>query len=294
MRLALLSDVHGNVAALEAVLDDIRQQGMVDACWFLGDVVGYYPRPVACINHLLPLVEPHAWLMGNHDRAVWEIMPLGELSARENLAHRLIPKSHDLMIIEWHGCQLDVGLTVEQKSMLRQAPTWRRIRPHICLAHGVILSSPDDIENISGPKSYLDNPAAAQDCFDKLPGLLAAQGVNDESVDLLITGHTHVPMFWQAKRRGPNMWSVLMPIEHDVTYRLIDINEQPVIINPGSVGQPRDGDNRAAYAVLDLESMTIIYRRVSYNIYETLAEMQPHYADLFYNERIRNRLLYGK
>ncbi len=195
MRVGLISDVHANRVALEAVLEDVPS---VDALACAGDVVGYNPWPAACVDALRTRDVPT--VMGNHDLAVVE---------RSSFRFNELASAG----VEHAQRQLDA----EQRRWLESLPTERRaFDGRVKLVHG----HPDDPNRYTYPEEFS-------------PRLLG-----DE--DVLVLGHTHV--------------------QHVERYA------EGIVVNPGSVGQPRDGDPRAAYAVVDLEAMTVDTCRVEYDV----------------------------
>lgn len=219
MRIAVLSDIHGNLPALEAVLQDARD---LDAIWNLGDTVGYGADPVACMDRMAA-AGPALTLVGNHDLAA-----IGELSLAEfNPVARLAA--------EWTQRRLDT----------RHVDVLRRLGP---------MTVHDDVTVAhASPRSpvleYILSPATAQDNMAAF------------TTTLCLVGHTHVPAIYSSAVTGERLESSSFPPGQPW-----QLGMRRAIINPGSVGQPRDGDPRAAYAVLDQERGTIELRRVDYPI----------------------------
>jgi putative phosphoesterase len=203
MNVGLVSDIHGNKVALDAVLDDMEP---VDAVLCAGDVVGYNPWPAECIERVREESVPT--VMGNHDRAVAgggsfsfnSQAGAGVRHAREQLADE---------DIAWLG-----GLPTERKA----------VDGRVRLVHG----HPDDPDRYTFPREFA-------------PDLLG-----DE--DALVLGHTHV--------------------QHHAVF------DEGIVVNPGSVGQPRDGDPRAAYAVLDTDERTLTEHRVGYDIERVVSAIE--------------------
>lgn len=243
MRILVISDIHANLAAFEAVLQD--SQGEWEQMWFLGDLVGYGPDPNAC-GALLHEHKPLA-LTGNHDWAV-----LG----------RLEPGSFNVQarqIIEWTQNVLDEPT---RDYLLAQEP--RIERPPFLLAHG-------------SPRRpiweyILDLPTAATN-FEQLT----------TEMPLCLVGHTHVPILYTADDDG-QVSAISPPYGETIT-----LTGARIIVNPGSAGQPRDGDPRAAYALLDDERLTWQFRRVAYDVAETQRRMRAE----GFPERLVMRLEYG-
>jgi predicted phosphodiesterase len=225
MRVAVISDVHANLHALEAVLADIERAGP-DAVWCLGDVVGYGPQPSSCCS----LTESHATLglVGNHDLGA-----IGRLGL------------HDFSPEAAEAARWTTGvLTPEARSYLeRLAPA--AVTEQAALYHG----SPRE-----PVWEYVLGPEAVRAAFD------AALR------PLVLVGHTHVAL---AVGLRETLDGGLAP---DGT--AIDLGSaERWLLNPGSVGQPRDGDPRAAWLLLDLAEGRAEFRRCSYSVERTQQEI---------------------
>ncbi|MDQ3326944.1 MAG: metallophosphatase family protein [Chloroflexota bacterium] len=237
MRFGVISDIHANLVALQAVLQDM---GPVDQYWCLGDVVGYGPSPNECVQTLLDL--DHVLVMGNHDAAA-----VGVLSPRDF-------NGEARRALEWTSRTLDR----ENAAYLKAAPE-QLTRSEILLVHG----SPRE------PLwEYITNVEQANENF--------AITVNPYT----FVGHTHVPLVFLQDREGNAMSGTP---EDDMRLHLA---AERMFINPGSVGQPRDGDPRAAYAIVDDEQMHVVFRRVEYDIRETQSAMKAVGASPWLMERI--------
>ncbi|MES3518364.1 MAG: metallophosphoesterase family protein [Natronomonas sp.] len=207
MRVGIISDVHANRVALQAVLADMPP---VDSIVCAGDVVGYNPWPAECVDTIRDRDIPT--VSGNHDRAVVAGTGFGG-NAMADAGVRYARETLDDSRIRW----------------LRSLPAERLcFDDRLKLVHG----HPDDPDRYTYPRSF------------------SASLLEDE--DVLVMGHTHV----QAA-------------EH---------YDEGIVLNPGSVGQPRDGDPRAAYAVVDLDSGSADLRRTEYNIDRVAAAVDA--ADL--------------
>ncbi|HUG06307.1 MAG TPA: metallophosphoesterase family protein [Candidatus Limnocylindria bacterium] len=218
MRVGLLSDIHANLVALEAVLGAL---GKVDALWVTGDTVGYGPDP----SETLALLRERGAVLvqGNHDRAVATGEGLELFHDRAGIAARLHA--------EW--------LSAAERDALAELPTVRSV-DRFTLCHG----------SLRDPLwEYVTSPRAAEATFAVAP------------TPFCCNGHTHVPALFRELPAGVR----LIQPEPDRAYLLSD----RTLINSGSVGQPRDGDPRAAYAVLDTEAGTVGFYRASYQIDET-------------------------
>jgi len=251
MRYAIISDIHANLAAFRAVLDDLDH---VDRIWCLGDVVGYGPDPNECIELLRTL--PHIAVAGNHDWAI-----IGELAVSDF-------NDDARQACEWTREQV----TSANMTYLVQLPT-TIVQGNFTLVHG----SPRE-----PVWEYLLYPRAAQQNFAHF------------QTDYCLVGHTHVPTVFQGPLLAERVdGSVTRPFhrmqgvllaghrpEPDLPEALVRPDEplhlgmRRLIINPGSVGQPRDGNPQASYAIYDTERNAIEYRRVPYPVEETQARME--------------------
>lgn len=218
MRILVLSDIHANLAALEAVL---AEAGEIDACWCLGDLVGYGPDPNECIYRVRALPNL-VCILGNHDAAV-----LGEIdSASFNPeARQAIEWTQEVL---WDGSQM----------FLRSLPETAEL-DGVYLAHGSprqpVWEYLLDSHTATRSFGYFKKPY----CF---------------------VGHTHLPMIYALPGDSPYARQITPPPNTCTHLR------PRAILNPGSVGQPRDRDPRAAYALYDPEGQTWDYRRANYDI----------------------------
>jgi predicted phosphodiesterase len=224
MRYLIISDIHANLAALEAVFADVDLDG-VDRIWCLGDVVGYGPCPNECIARLLEFPD-HLCVAGNHDWAAIGRISIAEFNPSAQLACR------------WTSEQL----IPENKAYLAGLPT-RLVEGKCTLVHG---SPREPIWE------YIIYPSTAQLNFQFF------------DTQLCFVGHTHAPAIFREET-SYQKFEIAIPAPG----RPIRLDDERLIINPGSVGQPRDGDPRAAYMVFDPESSTLEYQRVTYNISAT-------------------------
>jgi predicted phosphodiesterase len=225
MRIAVISDIHSNLRALEAVLGSL---GSVDAIWQLGDVVGYGPDPDAVASRLR---EVHAiGIRGNHDAAA-----LGAVSTEDF-------NSAAQAAIEW----TQVRMSGQTRTYLEALPE-RLLPPDLdyTLVHG---SPRDPIWE------YLVSTWAAR-------ASLAAFDTR-----YCLVGHSHIPLVFR-ERRG-RVDSVIVPAEG-----YLQLGEDRLFLNPGSVGQPRDGDPRAAWLILDTDAAQASWHRVPYDVAGTQAAM---------------------
>ncbi|MQC25828.1 MAG: metallophosphoesterase [Chloroflexi bacterium] len=218
MRVLILSDIHANRTALEAVL---HAAGQVDATWCLGDVVGYGPSPNECVA-LLKEQPNLVCLRGNHDAAAIGDLALDSFNPEARAS------------LEWMRDLLDEATVKFLKSC-----------PSHTSAEGFTLVHASPRQPML--EYLLDTHAAAEnfDYFD---------------TDHCFVGHTHVPVEFKM---NPNTNRVsLHTLIPNTAYAL----KPRSIINPGSVGQPRDRDPRAAFAILDTGQGKWHHQRVEYDI----------------------------
>ena len=219
MRIAIVSDIHGNRHAFEAVLDDVAASD-VGQIWCLGDLVGYGAEPDACVE--LARERTDLCLAGNHDLGVRGDLPLEEFSRGAELAARWTQETIDDENLEYlcgldpRGAQKGVGLYHASP----RDPVWE----------------------------YVLSTLLAELCLD----------VQDERVCLI--GHSHVALSFSREPGEPATGEARRAGEE------LAIGTGEWLINPGSVGQPRDGDPRAAWLLLDTEAWTAGYRRTEYDI----------------------------
>jgi predicted phosphodiesterase len=243
MRIAVISDVHGNRHALEAVLAAIAASDC-DEIWSLGDLVGYGAEPDACVD----LAREHAQvsLAGNHDLGVTGGIPLEQFSRGAALA------------ATWTRETIRSD-TREYLESLESA----RVLERVALYH----ASPRD-----PVWEYVLSPLQAELCLD----------VQARRVSLI--GHSHVALYFA---RFPGV-SATGGTRSDG--EALDLGDGEWLINPGSVGQPRDGDPRAAWLELDLDEWVATHHRVEYDIAGAAAAIRAARLP----DSLAERLQYGQ
>ena len=240
MRAVIVSDIHGNLAALHAVLDDAARLGY-DALWCLGDLVGYGPQPNECVA----LIQARAarCLAGNHDLGVLGAVPLDDFNAYAAAANR------------WTA-----GVLLPEARAYLATLTPRQDFAGVTLAHG----SPRE-----PVWEYVVSPSIAAASFAAFAG------------DVCFVGHSHLPLVCREPPGGepPRLLAGRAGQRVPLPGRCI--------VNPGSVGQPRDGDPRAAYAIYeDAPAPTIEFRRVAYDVAATQALMRQAGLPAYLIERL--------
>lgn len=251
MRYLIISDIHANIVALETVLNAV-DLSTIDQVWCLGDVVGYGPNPNECVDRMRELAA--VCLVGNHDWAA-----LGKIDLEEF-------NSYARKALEWTQKQL----TPESLAFLDRLEGRKdNVHPDFTLAHG-------------SPRhpiwEYLLYPTEAAENFAHF------------ETRFCLVGHTHKPVIFSQEQTGPEE-SLLQayPPATDIPLPIAHTEGVRLIINPGSVGQPRDRDPRAAYAIYDDETGEFTFYRVPYDI----AEIQRRMKKAGLPRRLIERLKYG-
>jgi diadenosine tetraphosphatase ApaH/serine/threonine PP2A family protein phosphatase len=218
MQCLIISDVHANLVALDAVLDDAPD---FDEVWCLGDLVGYGPSPNECVERIREL--SHVSLAGNHDWAVLEKLDLGNFNIDARTANA------------WTRSEL----TTAAREYLDQLPTHME-RGEFYLAHA------------SPRKPVWEYIIDAN---------LAYVNFKHFSTPFCLVGHTHVPLIFELDEQQQRCRPLIPPFPEP-----LPLGPNRMILNPGSVGQSRDGDPRASYVMFDTENMTWDFRRVVYPV----------------------------
>jgi predicted phosphodiesterase len=243
MRIAVLSDIHGNLHALEAVLEEVERAD-VHQVWCLGDVVGYGADPNDCCSRIREQAD--IALAGNHDLAVTGDLSLDEFSRGAAVAARWTQEVLHRDHVAWlHG--------LEPKGEARDV--------------GLYHASPRD-----PIWEYVLSSLLAELCLDAQPHRVC------------LVGHSHVALSFVRPegeaatgepRRGGDA---------------VDLSAGEWILNPGSVGQPRDGDARAAWLLLDLDLERAEWRRTDYDVGAAQASIRAARLP----ESLAERLEYGQ
>lgn len=218
MRTLIISDIHANLTALDAVLQDA---GNYDRVWCLGDVVGYGPDPNQCIERIREQPGLQC-IKGNHDAAILGEIPITSFNneARNSL--------------EW----LQSALTDDNRHWLSKLAE-RIEMDGITLVHG-------------SPR----NPI-----WEYIMDLVSAfENMTEFSTSICLVGHTHVQGVFKLENPGHDSARFITP-QPGKPFSL----EGKSILNPGSVGQPRDHDPKAAYCIYDDEQSQWIFHRVAYD-----------------------------
>ncbi|MGI9316587.1 MAG: metallophosphoesterase family protein, partial [bacterium] len=230
MKLALISDIHSNIEALDSVLEHIDSTFSGTRLVCAGDVVGYGPDPLKCIDRL---VEREALcVVGNHDEMV-----LG----RRSFDHCVYA---GITAAVW----TKRNLTLDAKAYLDALPGYLNVTPNVAVCHG----------NLQSADTYIDNSTAAEEALRQLRDF-------QPETNILICGHTH-----HAAIYSPRPGFSLMHAQSECR---LDPNV-PFIINPGAVGQSRDGKPLARYAILDTEKKVVSFQEVAYDHPATIRKLR--------------------
>ena len=242
MRYAIIADIHANLAAFTAVLEDIEHRGGVEEVWCLGDFGGYGPDPHQCIELLRQC--KHVCVAGNHDWGAIGKIDLSDFNpdaatACRWTAQQLSPE--DIKYLE------NLPLVIEKDSFT--------------LAHG---SPREPIWE------YLISTSIAKENFTFFQS------------QYCLVGHSHVPLVFRDENGSCSFSKLTANIG-------LMLGKHRLIINPGGVGQPRDGNPQAGYAIYDSETKLVRLYRIPYDIGATQDKMMQNGLPV----RLVVRLQYG-
>ncbi len=256
MRVALLADVHANLAALSAVLQDLQSRS-VDSSVCLGDLVGYNSQPSACISKLRASCD--VIVAGNHDLACLR---------REALAGSSATTQH---VQAWTASQLNH----EELSFLRELPNIHQDSRGFVAVHGCYLNDQYYYGYVTD--TMLDENLSAVE-----------RKMGRQTIALC--GHTHSQMCaWHSDGQLTQRDIVHgAPGDVDIWLGELPRDFDSMLINPGSVGQPRDGDPRAAYGILDFDTQRLELLRVPYDVLATCEANQRAGFPEQLSERLRS------
>lgn len=227
MRIAVLSDIHSNLVALDTLLAAL---GSVDAVWVLGDIVGYGPEPDGVVERLTAIGA--VAVAGNHDAAA--------VGAAET---------------SWFNPDARAAIEWTQRRISPATRAWLAELPTV----------------VTGPPAALVHGSLREPLWEYILSAAEARPnlrlLADRQLTVGFHGHTHVPVLWRLA--GGEL--ELVRVEDGTR---IALDDRPVLANPGSVGQPRDGDPRASFLVYDTDRSELVWRRVGYDVAATQAAMR--------------------
>ena len=227
MRVAIVSDVHANRHAFEAVLDAVEAAG-AEELWCLGDLVGYGAEPGACVE----LARRHAavCLAGNHDLAACGRLPLDQFVKGAELSiewtREVLAPEHEEWLATLEPQKLDEAVGLYHASP--RDPVWE----------------------------YVLSPLQAELCIDRLEHRIAC------------IGHSHMALQY-SRAEGAIASGGICKAGTELA-----LAQGSWLLNPGSVGQPRDGDPRAAWLLLDTDACTAAFHRTEYDVAGAAAEIR--------------------
>ncbi|HEY7131218.1 MAG TPA: metallophosphoesterase family protein [Candidatus Limnocylindrales bacterium] len=241
MRVAVLSDIHSNLVALDAVL---AGAGSVDAVWHLGDVVGYGPEPDGVVERLVAVGA--VGVAGNHDRAA--------VGGRE---------------IDWFNEDAKAAMEWTRGRISAATVDWLRALPETRTESETLLVHGSPRDPIW---EYVMSASIARANFEVLPTRVG------------LYGHTHLPAAWA--RHGDRVTGHVPDDGPTVALG----GDDAFLVNPGSVGQPRDGDPRAGWLELDTATWTGTWHRVAYDVRSVQAAMRDAGLPIRLAERLQHGL----
>ncbi|MDZ4828746.1 MAG: metallophosphoesterase family protein [Phycisphaerae bacterium] len=237
-RIAVISDIHGNLPALDAVFAEIDRLRFIDVIC-LGDVVGYGSQPELCLERLTGRCM--VILRGNHEDALLD----------PTLGESFNPVAR--VALEWTRRRL----TPQHLAMVTPMRAVFDRSPYLMCVH--------DTPVPPAATGYVGDPSTAA---------LAFRGVDAR---VCLVGHTHVPMAFHTESERCEDRLGYLDVEATILHPAEPYKLRPIgrhILNPGSVGQPRDGDPRASFASLDLQEGLFELHRVEYDVREAQRQMR--------------------
>lgn len=252
MKRAVISDIHGNLEALQAVLKDIDDQKLSEIVC-LGDIIGYGPNPCECLD--LVIKRCSKTILGNHDQAA-----LFDPDGFNPVA---------LQAIYWTRDRLDNGPGGSDQVMRRWDFLGELPRHWTDGQWMFVHGSPRDPTNEYVFPEYIFDQRKMEILFAKIDRYC-------------FMGHTHLPGVFTTS------CEFITPADCNSVYTLTG---DKVLVNVGSVGQPRDDDNRSCYVVIDDVANTVTFRRIEYDFEKTAAKI---YREPELNDMLGDRLKHGR
>jgi diadenosine tetraphosphatase ApaH/serine/threonine PP2A family protein phosphatase len=295
---ALISDIHGNIDALDAVLEDIEGGPAVDTVVCLGDIIGYCPGVNEVIDRLRELGERTTvrYNLGSHDGAALGEYQFVDLQSETDAAMLRAAGLHSDEAVASEYLDAKRRRFVPVRAEARDAMQWtlehlseaslqflmERLEPVVTLEPGIISVHGSPRDPLC---EYVRDDRAAQGCFES-PEMAG--------IWICFVGHTHLPVVWRMPKSqtveiGSSRVCLKPPIP-DFGERFTLRRDATYLINIGSVGQPRDRDPRAAYARFNSTANSFEHVRVEYDVERAMARVRE--AGLA--ERLAERLKEGK
>ena len=242
MLYGIIADIHSNLSAFNAVLDDMERRGGVVELWCLGDIIGYGPDPRECMERLRQC--NHVCVAGNHDWAA-----IGKISTADFNPDAAL------------ACQCNAG---------------QLSREDIQYLEGLPLTIDKDIFTLvhGSPREPIWEYVISTS--------VACQNFGFFSSPYCLVGHSHIPLAFEEENGSCKSRQLLDNAG-------LALGESRLILNPGGVGQPRDGDPRASYAIYDSEAKMVRLYRIPYDV----AAVQDRMMEKGLPVRLATRLQYG-
>ena len=237
MKIAILSCIHANLPALEAVLKDIEKHNC-DRIYSLGDLVGYGPHPNEVIDKIRELDIPSV-------QGCWDEDIVEGLNSCECSYPSLLAEKRGIIAHEWTNEQI----TPENRQYLASLPHYLK-DDRLCFAHG-------------SPQSNHEYLLAEMDAFAALERVLSVDA------DILFCGHTHIP-YVRTLDAGQLQVKVVTPESEESNTFSSPLKR---IVNVGSVGEPRHGRPNATYIIYDTETEAVLLREVEYDYHTTCRDI---------------------
>lgn len=288
MRIAVLADVHANAIALKQVLLDSIDRD-VESYWLLGDLIGYGPDPVHCLRWLKEMSSSIEWVMGNHDAMAADILSHEGTGNQSNGGQKVFKENglsvsaqcKYLQLSDWQNTKPDaikaiffnrIGIHEEEdlNQFFTHEFTPERYDPRVLDLDGTRYILVHDSQ--ASKFRYLYPWQAELNLPSEFKILWQQQdGCGKPVVECI--GHSHIPFIIKVNSRLTGKSSDFAPLQPypDTEYEL---GENPVILNPGSVGQPRNKDQRSSYMILDTSRRSVTFYRVKYEVEKTVRELQ--------------------
>jgi len=258
MKIAICGDIHANYCALEGTLKFLENK--IDELIITGDIVGYGPQPVECLNKLLDFPIKKHTVLGNHDlgvRAAYcELNGLNNCSEDKQILRLFKTQPAAEAMFKQNAEEL----SKEHYNFLKKIPIKSNFKMDdklVYLVHGT--PSKKKSENIG---RYLPAPPIQQ-TRNTIDG--ATRFKDTRKSDIVIVGHSHQRFY--INRNNLVGWSHLSDMYSNIKVeypKSFSFKKDKLIINPGSVGQPRDGNPDASFAILDLETQNITFYSLNY------------------------------
>lgn len=266
-RIAIVADIHSNLAALEAVFEDMDREGTIDRVICLGDIVGYGPQPRESLDLLLTRVKKHDIILGNHEAAL-----VGKKFFYNGKNLTIDAYFHDAArkAINWTLTQLQDPSIPSKEGEISLAPQYEFLTHLPCeISEAPILfvHAMVDKEDMLKTILYIDENDQYKNATRSF------NYMKKNGFRLNFHGHHHVPGLWyiENKKVQYNKFAIIKGYASETELNITIPLKMDALVNVGSVGQPRDGDTRASYGILTIYPDKYKYKakRVAYDAQKT-------------------------